>query len=737
MKLKLLYLSLCGILFSINIYSQNKAKLSAFTNQYLLASKDIKTLKQQQYISALIKVNDKIDVQKLNKLGVIVGTKAGNVWTAKIPNDKFQDFISIEGIEYIQMDEPIHPNLEMARKTTHADSVQHGIDLPLAYTGKNVVVGIIDVGFDYDHPTFYDTLGHKYRIKRIWEQKTNGTPPAGYSYGNEITDTLIMKTSETDDNTSIHGSHVAGIAAGSGFGSLSNSKYRGFAFESDIVLVGITPKQSQWTGGGLTDIIDGMNYIYQYAASQGKPAVVNLSWGCTIGSNDGTSLFSQACDNLTGAGKIFVIAAGNNGTDKIHLQKDFTPNDSVIKSFISFDNLLTKKTTWMDIWGDSAKTFTVELSLYSNNTVKGNSIRFTCNNQMTVDTFIIGSANDTCFIKATTTPSELNNKSHAFFDIYNNSSDNLCVEVTDTVGRVNMWLGYVLGSHGYYGAFNSNGTSWATDGNADMTLGEMASTKSAITVGAYSSKIDWTDINGGSWSYTGYALNNRIAPFSSHGPTVDNRMKPEITAPGLTIASAVNSYDTSFSSYGTNSTFILSKYTNPSTSHDYYYAEASGTSMAAPATSGIIALMLQIKPDLTPQEVKNILINTAIKDNYTTQTPNQNLWGAGKINAYAAVKNTIKLSGIKQNSFSNSINHAIYPNPAKTEFTLEITSKTAEEQNIELYNILGNLIYSKRWNTTQGQNKTLVKIPDNTPSGTYILKISSPQGNSINKVLIE
>ena len=51
------------------------------------------------------------------------------------------------------------------------------------YKGKNVVVGIIDIGFDYNHPSFYDGQGNC-RIKRVWEQNKLGTPPTGYNYGN-------------------------------------------------------------------------------------------------------------------------------------------------------------------------------------------------------------------------------------------------------------------------------------------------------------------------------------------------------------------------------------------------------------------------------------------------------------------------------------------------------------------------------------------------------------------------
>ena len=214
----------------------SKAKLSAFTQHYLLSGNSAeltqnkkptvvyKKIQNNYFISALIKVTAAINVAQLQSLNIKIGTKAGNIWTVQIPENKLNDFILLNGIDYIQLDEPIYTNLEIARKTTRVDSVHKGIGLPMAYTGKNVVVGILDVGIDYTHPAFYDTLGNVYRIKRVWEQKSNGTPPTGYTYGNELVDSLSMAAAGTDNALQTHGTHVAGIAAGSGFGSPTSGK---------------------------------------------------------------------------------------------------------------------------------------------------------------------------------------------------------------------------------------------------------------------------------------------------------------------------------------------------------------------------------------------------------------------------------------------------------------------------------------------------------------------------------
>jgi minor extracellular serine protease Vpr len=733
---------------SMSLIAQNaaKAKLSAFTQQFMHntnsssvnktkgATAVYKKIENGTFLSALIKVTPSANDAQFAALNVKIGTKAGNIWTVQIPENKFNDFISINGIEYIQLDEAIHPNLDMARKTTRVDSVHKGISLPMPYTGKNVVVGILDVGLDYTHPAFYDTLGNKYRIKRVWEQKSTGTPPAGFSYGKELTDSLSIVTDGTDNVLQTHGTHVAGIAAGSGYGSATSGKYRGVAFESDIVMVGITPPSSQWTSAGMSDIIDGINYVYTYAASVGKPAVVNLSWGCTVGPHDGTSLFSQACDNLTGAGKLFVVSAGNNGTNNVHVKKDFLVTDSLLKTVVNFSTYLPEKKTWLDIWGDVSKTFEVKLALYNATTLTSETRLFTLNNT-TLDTFIVGSVNDTCYFKLTAIASDYNLKPHVLLDVYSKTANNLCLTIKAKNGRVHAWEGYVKESSGYYGSFTTGGITGAIAGDVEYTIGEMACTNSAITIGAYASKVSYVDLAGGSWSYNTYVNVNKIVPFSSHGPTTDNRTKPEITAPGLTIASSVSSFDTAYSATGSSKTNIVRTFINPLNGKSYYYGEMSGTSMSSPMATGIVALLLQVNPLFTPQQIKNILAQTAIKDTYTTATPNATIWGAGKINAYQAIKEALIQTGINDRSYSVNSNLEMYPNPNNGHFIIEKIGVITDPITIEVRNTAGVVVFSKNNVSLNNQHQLEIILPE-LSSGIYFTTVSTVNTSSILKMVI-
>ena len=677
-----------AVLISYSAVAQQQSAPTLSANYKLLLNHKSTTLNKgnaNKFVGAFIKTNAQFKASTLTALGVKIGTQAGDIYTIQIPTDKLQEVTLISGITVIQLDEPIVNNMDIARKSSRVDSVHQAINLPQAYTGKNVVVGIIDAGFDYSHPTFYDTLGQKLRVKRVWEQHKTGTPPAGYSYGNELTDTNEMLLSGNDVNSFSHGTHVGGIAGGSGFG---NSKYRGVAYQADLVFVGIKPEKSEWKTMGMTSIVDAVNYIFTYAKSVNKPAVVNLSWGCSIGPNDGSSLFSQAIDNLTGMGKIFVLSAGNNGDENIHISKSFSKVDTALNSFVTFPTVNGQNRTWIDIWGEKQQQFSVQLALYNASTRVSETSKITLQAGL-VDTFLVGSANDTCFLSMVTSAADYNGKPHVLIDAYTKSTNALCLTILADTGKTHAWLGYVNDYNGYYGAFANQGKTWAVSGDNTYTLGEMSSTKTAITVAAYVSKNSFKNIVGATVSYSGYAFTSAIAPFSSKGPTVDGRRKPDIAAPGMTIASAVNSYDVSYAAGGGNYAQTVAKYT-AANSRDYYYGEASGTSMSSPMMSGIIALMLEANPLLGPQQIKDYLASTAIKDSYTGLIPDSNRWGVGKVNAYAAIKRAVSSVGVNEQVYENDL--LVYPNPVNT--ILIISMRNLEQTQFIITDITGKSISS-------------------------------------------
>ncbi len=714
----------------LNLYGQQSAQLSPNLRLWLSQNKYDNNkeiirykLDNTVYLSAIVKVNtSQINFQQLVNLGIKVGTQAGDIYTMQIPEKQMVNLTQLKGILYVQLDEPVATNMDPARRSSRVDSVQMGINLPMAYTGKNVVVGIIDAGFDYSHPTFYDTLGNVLRVKRVWEQRKAGTPPIGFNYGNEITDTTNMLLIGNDVSSFSHGTHVGGIAAGSGLGSLYNTRGRGVAYGSDLVFVGIKPNKSEWTGAGMSSIIDAVNYIFTYAASVGKPAVANLSWGCSIGPNDGSSLFSQALNNLVGPGKIFVNSAGNNGDENIHWANNDTVLSGTDYSFVSFPNVLGEKRTWVDVWGEKNKSICANLLLYHNGNVVDSSGNICALNNGSKTGYLISYLGDTLQYSLVGTQSDFNNqKTHFLMDLYSKTSDSLAIKLNHE-GKFDAWMGYVNDYNGYYGAFVNGGRSWATNGNNRYTLGEMSCSPAAITVAAYVSKISFKNLAGAQQSYLGYATTNAIAPFSSIGPTADGRMKPDIAAPGMTIASGVNSYDVSYAPNGSNYSSSVAQYTFGASSRKYYYAEASGTSMSSPMFSGIVALLLQANPILTPQQIKQILSRTAYKDNFTTNTPDSTRWGYGKANAYSMIKEAILLSGLNEKDNNQISTVSIYPNPNQGSFWIEFEAEKNGNTEIMVHDIMGKTIFENTQPSQMGLNKIELKHPNLIP-GIYVLKL--------------
>lgn len=147
----------------------------------------------------------------------------------------------------------------------------------------------------------------------------------------------------------------------------------------------------------------------------------------------------------------------------------------------------------------------------------------------------------------------------------------------------------------------------AAAGNAGpgaSTIGSPGAAERAITVGAVDKQ-------------------KHLASYSSRGPTVDGRAKPDLVAPGTAIVSTIPPASTT--------SIVRLASGNP----DVYYGPLSGTSMSAPHVAGVVALMLEANPALAPVDVKRILVETA----QDLGAPGRDdATGAGFVNAIAATQ---------------------------------------------------------------------------------------------------
>ncbi len=511
---------------------------------------------------------------------------------------------------------------------TQAHKVLAGESLPMAYTGKGVVVGVIDTGFDYTHPNFYNEEGTTLRIKRVWEQGTETSTiegsarPFAFDYGMEFDTEQEILAAGTDLTGNSHGTHVAGLAAGAD--SRNGNLCYGVAKDADIVIVSIG--KADRTDKNISDAV---KYIYDYAESVGKPCVINMSLGHHNGAHDGNSDFDRTTDALQGKGRLLVGSVGNFGAQKLHAS---TSGKRVLKTAMDFVNAPSNSNTGAEVyvWGEKDKSFAVSVNITNKST--GEVI------SESQSTAVVGEGELVIYTPDSPTRGTITIDAHRdgntgkptaritsnITSIRSNYVVGITVEPLDD-GTVHLWADAsktMLGSKGIEG--------W-TDGDTNYTLAEIGGTgKRIISVGAYvisnnRNQMFPNDEIGG------------IASFSSRGMTADGRMKPEITAPGTYIPSSFSSYYTAATGSVANSVVWNDK--------NYSYGYMEGTSMAAPIVAGIVATWLQAYPQMTPEELRSILESTSMTDEYTAgKIADKDTWGYGKINAYDGIKKAIALA---------------------------------------------------------------------------------------------
>jgi subtilisin family serine protease len=565
--------------------------------------------------------------------------------------------------------------------------------------GAGVVVGIVDSGFDVYHGAFRNPDGSS-RILRLWDQTfnygggvpvdLNGIPITGDLQPKDETGAVLTPARAPTDlrvpadstrpqlftngaafdtgqiNAALtahpngkdlpislrdqpvgsgptvvhHGTHVAGIAAGNGAqndGCTSAFTYVGVAPKADLVLVKTA------VGGGtpnrISNLVAAAEFIFRVAARQnapaGKPCVINFSLGSHGDPHNGQSAESRAFDTMTtgplGVGRSIVIAASNDRDDDLHAAFTVVHNttqtvrvnlvaDSPRLSLFGSFNLTATLTCLVRAPGAAPVQQTAALAT---NTVNNTNVPIGTTTDVAVVTAVASGPSDPDshfrVIVSNPTPDTNLPKGTWEFDI---AASNAAADA-----NIHLWIASHTGKNAAILPF-AGAVASAQDVNRKVkrpadwiasTISALASTRSAITVAAY----DAEDTGG------------PLAYFSSQGPAPnhlalglfggpDAIAKPDIAAPGMNIDAP----------RGEARKCCL----ECNCCVDRYVAE-QGTSMAAPHIAGVIALMYARNPALTPDEIKTILRNThrnppVLPPNWP---PPADLWGAGKVDAKAAV----------------------------------------------------------------------------------------------------
>ena len=622
------------------------------------------------YDAYLVKVNADFDSCRFLEKGGKIGSRVGQVITAYIPQKNSFDWREIAGIVYADKAKQLKPQVDRAILDMRVDSVYNGFDLKTGYTGKDVLIGVTDWGFDYGHPNFYDTSLNNLRIAAAWDQfKTSGPHPISFDYGTEYATESQLLSAQSDTagiyDYAYHGSHVAGIAGGSGGGT----PYRGVAYDAQFLFVSLRLDEA--------GAIDAFVWMQEQAKAAKKRLVINMSWGLYfIGAMDGTGLLSEAIDEMSKQGVIFVTSAGNNGGETFHIEKTF--DRDTLHSGIGFYTY-SYPLLWgqsISMWGEPNEIFNVELLILNEqDSVVYTSPRYTTAKDFAyLDTFVLVGS-DTVFYNISATDAyEYNDRPTMRLRVRERSNTyKVALRSFADAGTVHYWNVVELTNNAgnWGGTFEDWLPNWIK-GDDDYSLGDPASTKSVIAVGAHHSEVRLQN---------GNIVGGRQANFTSKGPTLDGRRKPEISAPGVNVASSISSYTTRDFTALTSVDFK---------GRSYPFARLSGTSMASPAVAGVVALMLQANPGLQYTDIKEILEQTARLDDNTGEIKDTSdlSWGWGKINAHQAVKLAEKW--VPQVPKLEYEIDKVFPNPAET----YIVYGKKEPEHCTVYDITGNIVMS-------------------------------------------
>ena len=556
----------------------------------------IRITDDEPHVRVLVQAKENVTDKALLEVGLRVSARVEDVATGEIAISQLDKLDVIDGVILVEGVRPLDPELDLSLPETRANLVHAG---PPGRRGAGVIVGIIDSGVDWRHQSFRNATGGT-RILRIWDQLlapvAGETSPAPFGYGVEYDSTQIntaltaanpLAVVRHMDNAVGHGTHVTGIAAGDGSVAGNGSPaftFIGVAPEADIIVV--ANRVTTDALGDSASTLDAVQYIFNVAQALGRPCVINLSQGDNLGPHDGTSLLERGIDNLLGGqGRSMVKSAGNAANGSIHASGAVPAGGSItLPAQFPAGSMLNT----IDIWYAGMDRFSVRITppggVASIVVTAGSTttLNFPNGNQVFVDS-VIGHPN--------------NGDNRIFLQF----SRGTALAIGSGVWNIDLIGATVIagGWHAWIERGNLIPQFTGPFRNDDVTISIPGTAREVITAGSYITR--------------GAGVGN-LSTFSSRGPTRDGRTAPTLSAPGQSIMSVLVGAGT-----GVNQ-----------------YQAMNGTSMAAPHITGVIALMLQARPNLTQPQIIDCLTRTARSDVFTGATPNFD-WGAGKMDAQGAV----------------------------------------------------------------------------------------------------
>ena len=484
------------------------------------------------------------DLDFLREMDISVVYLLGGYAILNVEESMIERLSEFEEIIYIEMPKRVFFEVYNGIRASCINDVQTDLMSGGGLFGEGVICCVIDSGIDYSHPAFRNEDGTT-RIYKLWDQTIqNGMPPQNYNIGAEYTEEDINRALEQGSmqemyeivpsrDLSGHGTHVAGIMAGN-FARDKNDNL-GIATRSKLIVVKLgrgRPEGFPRT----SELMQAINYAVEQALNLNIPMAINISFGNTYGSHDGTTLLETFIDSAVNNGKVVMaIGSGNEGAAAGHAGGVVSDGERVDVEFGVGD---FQGAFSIQLWKSYSDDILIDISLPDmDRTIRIENI--------------IGSRRydmeDTILFIYYGEPSPYSQFQEIFIEFIPRDS-----YITPGIWTITlMGVNIVTGRYDMWMPVNSvlNAQTKFLRPDPDISLTIPSSANNVITVGAYDSN------------------NLSVADFSGRGYTrIYNDVKPDIVAPGVNILSA---------SPGGGTTY------------------RTGTSMATPFVAGAAALMME------------------------------------------------------------------------------------------------------------------------------------------------
>lgn len=670
-------------------------------------------------LTALVRADSE---EVLRRYGCTPLSSYGDLFIASIPLSRLSAFSQDKAVRRIEAGPRASALMDSVRLQVDAMPVYAGQALPQAFDGSGVVLGVMDIGFDLTHPNFYSADMSRYRIKAMWDQLSTdtllSTLPVGRDYVGQ--DALLAIGCPRDGYQQTHGTHTLGIAAGSGY----DSPYKGMAPGADICLVcnattddiNLIDSADYYKYTYAVDAL-GFKYIFDYAASQNKPCVINFSEGSYEDFMGYDQLYYALLDSMLGPGRIIVASAGNLGTQPQFFEKPAGKDrDGAFLASSSNSATLTLK---------SNKPFTLTTTVYADTprqiSFRTEDILAAADSTIT-DTLLVDSL---YYVYQLTAYPSSYDSSDICYDVYFVAGS----KPYGTTRRVSV---SVSGAETDVQAFCYNGYFYAmpeldaslSGGEATHNIHSPGSAPNVICVGASAYRTQFVNSEGQTYTFDA-GHDGHVATYSSRGPTYDGRVKPDVVAPGTNVISSYSSFYLEGDGDKPDKPSFISTFNY--SGRTYLWASNAGTSMSSPVVAGAVALWLQACPTLTPQQVMEVIAHTSSHPDASLSYPN-NDYGYGQIDVYKGLLYVLHTLGIDGISDHQPSGVSIVPRAGGADVTFSVPLR--REASVAVYALNGQRLVST--SVAAGCEQTFVALP----SSLCIIQVNGDSDRNSGSVII-